>query len=446
MSSAPFLVALVLLAACSEVDEAEGVAPAGAHRSTTGPAPAAPPPVAARDPLALAPEAAHAALGDQYLVIVHTGEAGADLPEALLTLARDPTWSESLVRLRSSRFRGLMPCYDIVVAGASVDLQGARARAAELQAAGVEHYVKGAGPYVGPDPRLDALCASRELGTCGDELRFVVHVGEAPHLALQLAPEVAERAIGGATTPPVRLAEDGSVWATPLPVRQVADVSKGDTWTLSSLESERTLSCTVSAFGAVTVGQPHFAWSQAEERPTRPGCGSPEPMARLACPEPTAGEAWMARPGGSSPLAVVPLSDPEAAAVSEADGRLLQQRAEAALAEAGAWAEDQGQPLQVRSTATGGSGTRLLHLELQTGEGESWCGGPDLQQVQSLVLGEGGLRVDLHDTTDREVLALVEVDGEARLVERDWTGSLFLLDGGGTEVCTWERAYCDCPC
>lgn len=452
MRPLPCVALASLLWACAEPDEARDIAPAGAGRPTTGrsqagPAGAAPaPPVATRDALVVADEATHAALDGQYLVIVHSGAAGEPLPEGLLALARDPARAGSLVRLRSSRFKGLMPCYDIVIAGASTQLSEARARAAELEAAGVDHYVKPAGSYVGPDPRLDDLCAAESLGTCDTGLRFVVHVGDAPHLALQLEAEVAERAIGGSPTPPARLSEDGSVWATPLPVQQVADVRKGDPWTLHSLESERTLDCTVASFGAVTIGQPHFSWTQAEERPTGPGCGSPEPMARLSCSEPTVGEAWLARPGGSGPLSVITLTDPEATALSEADARLLVQQAEARLDAAQDQARAQGQPLQVRHLATGDSGTRLLQLELQTGEGESWCGGPDLSEVHSLVLGAPGPLVALHETTDRAVLALVEVDGAVRLVERDWTGSLVMLDASGTEICAWERAYCDCPC
>ena len=95
----------------------------------------------------------------QFLVIVGTDDALADLDPAEATLHRfDPALEP--VRLRSDHFGALRPCWWVLVAKAFPTRGEAARYAAQLERAGVEAYVRDAGPYVGPH---EAGCAARPI-------------------------------------------------------------------------------------------------------------------------------------------------------------------------------------------------------------------------------------------------------------------------------------------
>ena len=372
---------------------------------------------------------------------MHTGPQGEPLPELQLPSELSPAV------LRSQRFKGLMPCYDVIVAGAFAELDAAKALGAQLGEAGVDHYVKQAGALVPPSSRLEAMCSEEPHGACRADLRMVVDIGGSPHLALHLDPALAEASVGGSPTRPVRVDESGTMWAAPLPVKTIADVNVGDSWTLTNAAGGEPVSCTVSGFGAIVQGQPHFGWYSDEGMPTRPGCGSPEPMARLDCEGEVVGSSWVARPADAAAIGTFT----EAEAPDPAVEAWLAKAGATARSEAEAHARDQGVPLSEESkitTLTGGTGGPLsgARQHLQTGEGYAHCGGEDVNLSQLAILRDGAPVVALHDTTDRSVMGVIEVDGEILVLESDWTGSRLLVGADGTSNCTLEVAFCDCGC
>ena len=98
---------------------------------------------------------------DHWLVIVHSSKLRLNLRhprKAHRSGDQKRSAGFSPIALNSSRYKQLMPCWKILIAGSSAKKSTARALSKKLTASGIDNYVKQAGKYVGADPRIDRMC------------------------------------------------------------------------------------------------------------------------------------------------------------------------------------------------------------------------------------------------------------------------------------------------
>ena len=108
--------------------------------------------------LALAQELTPDQRSNHWLVIVHSSKTEA---EPYITAEYETSTAPVIEKLRSagitpmalnsSRYKQLMPCWNILIAGSSAKKSTARSLSRKLTAAGIDNYVKQAGKYVGAD-------------------------------------------------------------------------------------------------------------------------------------------------------------------------------------------------------------------------------------------------------------------------------------------------------
>lgn len=464
--------ALVAMAACSgdPSDPTQPKAPTTERAQSSG-APSAQPSSEARgEPPAEVPDVtdavpvpdavAEAWYGDRFLVILGSYASPGQTPDGFEKLASSGLDAKP-ARLTSGRYKGLMPCWEIVVANGFKTRKQATQWAAPLKDIGLDYYVKNAGAYVGASKQVDRYCAdvqeadSGDGGTCADELRFVVDVGGVPHVALALDPLVEERLMAD-VYPPTPVDESGTVWFAPLGAERVGDIEVGSVYTLVDLvNAEMVKDCKVDRFAALTRGIPHFSW--ADMGGDEPGCGTARPFAVLDCT--LAGLPALAVPPGRTP--------PE---VFEKGGALTGEALEAyrsaaredrsfqvhlGLAQADATAVDAELVVDIQvATYSGTSGLRVVRAEMVTGEGFDLCGGDDVRRevVGVFAVGDkddavGKLLVPFQDTTWATVDGVVRLsDGSWRLAIQYGFGGQSLLNGAGEETCALEEPFCDCAC
>jgi hypothetical protein len=213
--------------------------------------------------------------GGKVLVMLSASLVPGEQPAGLQTAAK--LTGQAPVRLSSTMFKGLMPCYEIVVAGAYPDAAAAKAAAAKLKAAGVDVAVKPAGAFVGPRPELAATCAAlAKPAPLDEQVAFLDPVG----LRLPLPEAVEDAALQGA--PAVR-SQGGSlsVWSAPLPHRTIGRYAIGQ-HLAGFNHSQGPVDCVIEGFSVGVVGEPHFGWVEAGAHKT-PSCGSPAAHATLRC-------------------------------------------------------------------------------------------------------------------------------------------------------------------
>ena len=374
--------------------------------------------------------------GGKVLVMLSASLVPGEQPAGLQTAAK--LTGQAPVRLSSTMFKGLMPCYEIVVAGAYPDAAAAKAAAAKLKAAGVDVAVKPAGAFVGPRPELAATCAAlAKPAPLDEQVAFLDPVG----LRLPLPEAVEDAALQGA--PAVR-SQGGSlsVWSAPLPHRTIGRYAIGQ-HLAGFNHSQGPVDCVIEGFSVGVVGEPHFGWVEAGAHKT-PSCGSPAAHATLRC---AGGEAQLIdqRPGARVAIPTAP------EAKSRPPDKPLAGHADQ-LRDAEDHAKAQGLPLQVswfsRPYTLGGAPVRALRLHLQTGEGEWVCGGEDLNMDLIAVLdAKGAELLALRPIRGSALLGLVQA-GPGKPVElhlREEITNSQRLEGGPSSP-RLDLAFCDCGC
>ncbi|MCK6503446.1 hypothetical protein L6R53_08625 [Myxococcota bacterium] len=415
----------LLLLACSSGPTAEPEAPAAA--------PAGPVPAAAPAPAVPAPPAADpAAYGDKVLVILSSSLHPGAAPDGLALAAQEP--GVALARLDSTAFKGLMPCYEIVVAGAFADVGAARELSSRLKARGVDHYLKPAGAWVGARPELDRACAARRSPPpVGGTVAFV----HGPGARLPFAPEIEAQAV--ATSPPLRpLDASGSAWSAPLTVHAMEPWTVGDE--LPGIDaSGRLVQCRLERFVKGVAGTPHWGWVQAGSMDA-PGCGDEHLYAQVGC------DAVVVLPAGSRPQGALPRGPGSTEAPPD-----LPVAWQLELGQRRSLAEEVGTvqvAWEVSPLRLGERDLRRVQVRLWTDEGDRYCGGEDfVWSAAGLLDAQGAAVLGLVETTGWQagpVLA-VEPGGEPLLyLVEELTGSQRLV-GAALDLAN-EVPYCDCPC
>ncbi|MDG1481539.1 MAG: hypothetical protein P8R54_18225 [Myxococcota bacterium] len=395
------------------------------------------PPEVSRDPIATAahPESYE----DTWMVVVHTSRTRGELPatwDALVAISRDGARPE---RLESSHFKGLLPCDEIVVAAGIPEREGALLLSEGLRVSGVDNYVKNAGAYVGPDPRMAEACSTTAL-PAHSGAQLAVSRGGVLHLPLRLPDTVHARALEGADEP--HASEDKTRWTAALPVQAVGEIELGMMFTAVGLDG-MAQECSVSGFSVLTEGQPHFSDLQ-DGTLDAPGCGTPRIHAVLSCDAP---EVALVVPREEAPPRVHGLTEAAPGVFSET--LRSEDSFQALYRTLTAQASELGVPLSEASAGSvvSGSSLRRVGLHLTTGEGLDVCGGADLSApLHAITDAEGAVVMPFVSLPWRTPIGIAQEGGAWRWIVRDWTGSWALLDATGAVLDHWEREYCDCSC
>ncbi len=376
---------------------------------------------------AFAAPPAEAARADQFWVILGSKRDPNEEIPGLRTLAAHPEVKAQVERLPSSRFKNLMPCYTVTVAGASADKRVALELSKALRGIGVDNYVKNAGAYVGPNPALDAWCAQGE-----PEARGLVLRGEAAgaFLPIDLPAETTATLLQQAAAPKVFQA-DVATWYGELPVQKVGAHKLDDAIAVRDLTTGAVTSCTISSFGAATLGVPHFGWREAPM--STPGCGSPRIVASLRCELSPGRPFAVSKPGQT---VWKELGPGPASALKALDAHPI-------------WKE---RPLADEERSTKvlryGLNGKELHLVIghRSTEGGA-CGGVE-QTLAGLFTPTGEAVWPIRPLEVTEVLGVADLEGDGKpeLVLSVFPASTVVMRASGEAAATAEMAYCDCPC
>lgn len=384
------------------------------------------------------PEAART-LGDHWFVLLSSKIEPGDVPAGLATMAAQPGLAGHPARLSSTWFKNLMPCYEIVVADAFPATKEGRAQAraysAKLKAAGVDHYLKEAGPWVGERPELDDYCAAvREPPRPPEGWWFADEAG----IALTVDPAVE------AELPDPPLRPEGSsydLWRAPLPIRNLGSWQVDQA--LVGVTPTGVADCRVTGFARGVVGTPHFGALQGGT-PTAPSCGEEQLYATLDCP------AIVALPAGAAVQAFTASTDTptwmagfRAQASSALDGD---------RAEANVQAEAAGTRVTEAWTATrwrgGAAEVWLVEATVESGDGAWFCGGEDFASRRVWwARADGTVIAGPEPVLGERILTAADLDGDGLpelLLADEITGSHRVWSK--TASAHNPHAYCDCPC
>lgn len=417
---------------------------------------AAPAPAAAPAAPLPPPPPKESVYGDHYFVILSSKiEQGHEAP-GLATIKAHPELAITPERFPSTGFKGLMPCYEIVVAGALKEKAAATDLSAKLTALGVENYVKNAGAWVGARPELDDYCSALAKPAAGDAAVAVME----PGLGARIAIEEAVAAPLLAAAPPVKaLGTDGNLWESSLPNKSVGSWTIGQK--VAGLAADKVLACKVTGFVAGVAGQPHFGWLQTEGGPpSTPGCGEAALYMKVKC---EGGEPLLvlaegrkgaiaaltpvveATPGAPAPAKKV--KDPRAVWMAKPPAGVAKAKEAAKLAAA----QQNVKPEHKWTFAEynlGEAAYGLVRYEISSGQGNWMCGGDDIHEaVLGLIGADGKELVPMVSAPSEDVLGVFDTDDDGKpelLLHDQITGSRRLLSTTGERA--WPRAYCDCAC
>ena len=405
---------------------------------TPPPTPSAPRPTKA-DFSALA-AATTPALADQWLVIVASNKDPAAPVPALDGLRAHPDLGATPTTLLSSRFKNLMPCYAVTVAGASADKSAALALSKSLTDAGIDNYVKNAGAWVGPSVTIDAWCAAGEAPIAQGDARLLVKGASLLWLPVE-APEAVILNARASAAPPEAMSPQYDGWRQPFKTERVGNVAREQRWHVASVGDGTTWDCTVEAFAVLTLGTPHFGVLQ-DGPPKRPACGEPALYAALACPKDVGDGPWVATAD----------TTPVGAWAKSGEDPALVEAAKAAVSAATPWEEPPEGNAEAERTLTvtrwvGAKGeARVVEAKRTVGDGicggeeSTWVGlfsGSDLSKPvggwREVSVEEGAWVVDIGD------------DGTPELLTSSFP-SQSTLSGSTGDLATQDIAFCDCPC
>ena len=419
----------ILLLAC------DGSTPEGESASSTLPMA----PAVAADPIPVTDDPAR--YGDAWLVLLQSSKEDGKVPESWAALSAAGIEGVAPERLDSGHYKGLMPCYEIVVAMGTADKSAASTISKALTAAGVDNYMKNAGPYIGPDPRIEAACSATASNDAPDGVRIAVSRDGALRVPLDLPEALAERALAGLTVS--MRGEDPSAWSASIPVQTIGEVSVGQTFTVAADGAAR--DCAVTGFEAVQEGQPHFSYIDTTELLSRPMCGQMMAHAVLDC-DSSIGAALVVDAGTAAPSLHIlpPLS------LRELAPEVRQHDSFAAVhAELTAQAQGMEEALseEIAAADIDGTGLTWLRAQLTTGEGLDFCGNNDINAVLVATLdADGAISAPFITTGWSQPMALARIGGVDHWLMRTWTESWELLSSDGEVVYRWNRDFCDCTC
>lgn len=414
---------------------------------------AAPPDAGVARPVSLPAEARYAR---QWLVIVSSSATPGEGGEVLTALKKTGL-SVAPLRLSTNAFRELRPCLEILVARAFEDKAAAVSLQQRLIAAGVESYVRNAGPLEPDREGREAACreGSEALAVRVEGLRQrgaprIVESHEGRTFLL-LGESRESRALE-----PVDARRE--VWMAPVAVDPTGLFVRGDKVDLYGEAGPLRAGCTVKGFAWINRGRPSDDYFRRNPLPEAPGCGRAWVFAELDCEVAPDTRVFALPAGAPAPLFFTPRED-VAPEVRRAQWEALRRspRFIALRAEGAAQAEQVQEELseEVRSLRYTAAERQAVFTvaRLRTGEGNAACGTDYEQQVTRAVVLEpdGTERVlPLKQLDGDDVVAVLDLEGDGKvelLLHASWPAdTVRLVREDGTEVAGAVVENCDDGC
>ncbi|OJT18413.1 hypothetical protein BO221_40815 [Archangium sp. Cb G35] len=453
MPRLPRLFALVLLAvsgctelrgcATSEPEPVQALAAPDAGEPDASTPGVAPPPLEAR-------------YAKEWLVIVHSSSTPGEGSGVLGALKATGLPAEP-VRLSTNAFKDLRPCLEVVVAKVFETRAEAEGFREQLSRAGVEAYVKNAGPLEPERERKDATCRADAAA----------HAARAEALNRRTVPRFVESHVGrtfmllgeartSVALEPVDVRR--SVWMAPIDADPTGLFVKGETVDLYGVAGLLQAGCAVKGFAWINRGVPHFGYFQQEPPPEAPGCGRPWAFAELDCAVAPDAVAFALPAGTKAPVFFAAGEGPPEEVLAAEEQALRRSERFAVLRSEGSIQAEQVQERlseEVRAFryASGATHAVFTVARFRTGEGNSMCGGDYNQQVtRAVVLGPGGAERTLtaKALVGEDVVGVLDLEGDGKvelLVQESWPArAARLLHEDGSELAGSVVENCDCGC
>lgn len=407
--------AAVLLLACGG-----GGAPATAPTSSVTPTATA----TAKPATAVAEDPSLPAIGNNYLVIVASklvAKEAEAVAEAALPAVKGVAGTQPRT-LPSVRFKNLMPCYTVAIAGAFPKKEDAAALSKTLKAAGVDNYIKNAGALVPVSAALNAYCSARQNPVASSDVKIVISGAGASWLPV--AGEVPAEVSGL-----VALDKKYDTWEKSL------GAGSGAAWHVVSTVGQAQ-ECTTPTRSLVTRGTPHFGVLEGPP-PTVPACGSPQMTERLSC--------QVADGYGVA----VPAGRPAPVVWKDTEERGLEKAAEALVAKV--WGGAGTRSVEVRRYSANGQSVLLVKGTVDDSAEMGVCGGTERSWFAAfLPEGQGFGRQmgpwQSADFVDGVWLIDVDADGIPEMLHREFPEHATLIRMDGSVIAEQNIDYCDCPC
>lgn len=373
-------------------------------------APARPAPKPPADDPTLAP------LSGQYLVILASKLDSAESEAALRAL---PSPQPGARLIPSSRFKNLMPCYTVAIAGGFADKKEALALGKSLKAAGVDNYVKNAGSLVPPSAAVEGYCTARRSPPPAGEIQLVLSGGGRSWVP-------SADPIPAGLPAPVALGQDYDAWEQP------AGPASG-AWNVAPVDGPAR-ACNATQRSVITLGTPHFGIKE-NGPPDAPVCGSPRAALQLDCA--LTGPAVASQSATPIPWPGSPAPGLDAAA---------------AAALASRWGGPGKREIQVtRHAPASGEGQPVLLVAGTESDDAGVCGGYSTTHF-ALFLPEGdglGRQIGAWSGADfADQVWLIDADGDRipEILIDTFPENLSLRRADGTVIAEQSIDYCDCPC
>ena len=394
------------------------------------------------------------AFDGQWIVILGALDKKSELPKDWAkTQAQLNAVGSKPVSTWSNYFKGLMPCWNIIVGGGFASKDEAKALSKKLKKAGVNNYFKHAGKYVGKDPRVEQACEQTAQFSSRTVPFFpVVQWGDYALVPVAAPKPVLERAMEKAkANRPVDDAQH--VWLQALIPVKIGDLSVGKAMRVYAGDWRSSKNCKVKRFVALTWGQPHFSWNPADAEVEGPNCGTPQVMAQLDCRFGSDAEFSIAT-YPETKLSVVAISDAFTTPVgtkklNETQRQILSRPEIISMKQAAQKHADESEQqveVQLESDRLSGPKHVLHHVTYFTGEGYENCGGEDYFERKSAVYRDGQLVAKFANTEYLSYKASIQYDSRDFFLVRSAYGTIFLKDAEGKVIDSINKAFCYCEC
>jgi|GEM_PF-4957400 len=354
----------------------------------------------------------------------------------------------------SNYFKGLMPCWNIIVGKSFANESDAQAFTKKLKKAGINNYYKHAGKFVGKDPRVERACKGTEQASVRKIPFFPLVQFDGHALAPVTAPQpILARAMEKATNErPVD--EARHAWIRELIPLKIGDFSIGKVVRVYEGDGQKTKNCKVQRFVSLTWGTPHFSWRAERGELGESGCGTPQVMAKLDCGFGNEGEFTVGVIGDEN-LRVTSIQDSFVIATkgekqSPRHEKLLKSTK---LAQAKKRAQNHAREQETevktffKSNAIGSSQRIIQHVSFLTGHGDTTCGGDDFYQRLTSVLDENGHpEFEFLETEYEAIDSYIQFDNKDYFLIQGQFGAMSIRASNGKNLVSISKAFCDCEC
>ena len=390
---------------------------------------------------------------NHWLVIIHSSDDG-KVPVPLTDKLRAADVTP--VALNSSRYKNLMPCWNIIIAGSSEKKNEANALSKKLKRKGIDNYIKLAGEYVGQNPRIDRLCSNAKTDIIASPYYILKYIEKNWYVPLTVRPASLERLKEQYDKDLKSIPTyDFELWMGQLPIETVDTFRVGQVFQTIQIEKgQESLPCTIENFFLAEQGTSSMLQGE-EDGVTRRinGCSEHKVYAQLNCPtENKPKGTWFATSDPSLP----PIWSIGDSSPTTLNKEWLPKH----LKEAQEAAKEQDAPLKIETmkyslvplAKSKGKAESLVSVIMYTNSGHDYCGGEDVNIRQTSIFSENQPIVPFYPVFDygdaRENIrgVIQNPDGTLLYMTTSWPTGYAIFDSSGNLFFGNFVPYCGCDC